>query len=144
MAQSGEASDAELVDLPRLLSRWPGVGLRHLAAFQAIVEESSFRRAAARLRYTQPTISHQLATLEGALGVALIERGVGGHSTRPTAAGRALLPHIQRIAEALRELEVALDLAADEQAPRASSPTALSRGAEPRSKNLICAVAADR
>jgi hypothetical protein len=49
------AFDAELVNLPRLLSRWPGVGLHHLAAFQSIVEESSFRRAAARLQYTQPT-----------------------------------------------------------------------------------------
>ena len=46
--------------------------LRYLVALQ---DERHFGRAAQGLHVTQPTLSHQLRTLEGHLGVQLVERG---------------------------------------------------------------------
>jgi len=48
--------------------------LRYLKYFVTVVEERSFRQAAARLRMAQPTISHQVKILEDELGVPLLIR----------------------------------------------------------------------
>lgn len=58
---------------------------RHLRLVRAVAEEGGPTRAAARLHLTQSAVSHQLAELEGRLGVALFTR------LQLTAAGKRLL-----------------------------------------------------
>jgi LysR family transcriptional regulator for metE and metH len=76
--------------------------VRHLRLVRAIAEEGGPTRAAARLHLTQSAVSHQLAELEGRLGVRLFAR-VHRRLT-PTHAGarlveeaRALLTELSRI-----------------------------------------------
>ena len=56
---------------------WLGVQLRSLLALVAVVEEGSLVAAARRLGNSRSTISHQIAQLESAIGVALVVRGSG-------------------------------------------------------------------
>jgi len=62
-------------------------------AFLAAAETGSFSAAARRTGQTQPTLGRQVAALEEALGVTLIERA--GRRMQLTAAGRELLPHLR-------------------------------------------------
>jgi DNA-binding transcriptional LysR family regulator len=77
--------------------RWLGVEFRHLAALAAIAEEGTFRAAADRLGYVQSAVSQQIAVLERALGVRLIERSRGSQSVALTEAGLVLLDHFEQI-----------------------------------------------
>lgn len=61
--------------------------IRQMRYFLVLAEELNFRRAAERLHLTQPPLSRQIAALEAALGVRLLERDAQG--TRLTPAGRA-------------------------------------------------------
>ena len=79
------------------LDPWPGLELRHLAALAAIAEERSFRRAAARLGYTQSAISQQIAALERVAGAVLIDRPGGPRPVQLTPAGRLLLAHSEPV-----------------------------------------------
>jgi DNA-binding transcriptional LysR family regulator len=63
-----------------------------LNVFREVVAHGSFSAAADALSYSQSAVSQAIATLEGELGIALIERNRGG--VRPTAAGAALAGHI--------------------------------------------------
>ncbi|MGW7201959.1 LysR family transcriptional regulator [Streptomyces sp. NPDC054837] len=67
------------------------VELRHLAALAAIVEEGSFGRAAARLGYTQSTVSQQVAALEKAVGGPVFDRPGGPKPVRLTPLGSVVL-----------------------------------------------------
>ncbi len=69
--------------------------LRDLAAFREVARHASFSQAAARLGYVQSTISAQIRSLERDLGAQLFDRL--GRSVALTEAGRALLPHAERI-----------------------------------------------
>jgi DNA-binding transcriptional LysR family regulator len=62
-----------------------------LNVFREVVEHGSFSAAADALSYSQSAVSQAIATLEGELGTALIERRRGG--VRPTPAGAALAAH---------------------------------------------------
>ncbi|MFB2599924.1 LysR family transcriptional regulator [Herbiconiux sp. P17] len=67
------------------------VELRHLAALAAIADEGSFGRAAARLGYTQSTVSQQIAALERAVGGAVFDRPGGPKPVRITPLGAVVL-----------------------------------------------------
>jgi DNA-binding transcriptional LysR family regulator len=67
------------------------VELRHLAAMAAIAEDGSFGRAAARLGYTQSTVSQQIAALERAVGGLVFDRPGGPKPVRLTPLGSVVL-----------------------------------------------------
>jgi len=77
--------------------------LRHLQVMRAIAREGSLAAAARALRYTQPTITHHLATLESHFGAALFHRGPRGASL--TEVGESLLPHAEAVLERVRLAE---------------------------------------
>lgn len=78
--------------------------------FLAVVEESSFTRAADSLHVTQPALSHQVKALEKSVGGALLERMTRG--VRLTPMGRAFLPHAQLAVRSARQAERAARAAA--------------------------------
>ena len=92
------------------------MGLREFRAVLAVAELGSFRRAAAALGYTQSALSHQVSSLEAALGWTLFHRPGGRGQVRLTAAGQAVCRRARR---ALGEVEA---MAADaEEAERGQS-----------------------
>lgn len=69
--------------------------LRQLQYAVAVADERHFRRAAERCHVSQPSLSAQLAELEGALGVRLFERDRRG--VLPTRAGEELVARARRV-----------------------------------------------
>jgi len=80
--------------------------LRDLIAFREVARQASFSRAAAKLGYVQSTISAQIQSLERDLGAPLFDRL--GRSVSLTDAGRALLPHAERMLELSSSAEAAV------------------------------------
>jgi LysR family transcriptional regulator, benzoate and cis,cis-muconate-responsive activator of ben and cat genes len=78
------------------------IEFRHLAYFQAIAQEESFNRGAARLHISQPTLSRQMSALECYLDVKLFERSRSGVTL--TDAGRHFLAKATKLLEAKQEL----------------------------------------
>lgn len=76
--------------------------LRHLRYFQAVAQEGSFTRAAARLHIAQPPLSRQIRQLEEELGVTLLERG--SRALKLTEAGRFLLEQSLQLTTRLDEI----------------------------------------
>ena len=104
---------------------WLGVEVRHLATLDAIAREGSFREAADRLGYVQSAVSQQIAALEQAVGVRLIDRGRGRGRVALTTAGDLVVDHGRRI---LTELQAArTDVACVAEA----SPATLAIGLAP-------------
>jgi DNA-binding transcriptional LysR family regulator len=69
------------------------VELRHLRTMAAIAEEGTFGRAAARLGYTQSSVSQQIAALEKAVGGPVFDRPGGPRPVRITPLGEVVLTH---------------------------------------------------
>jgi LysR family hydrogen peroxide-inducible transcriptional activator len=69
--------------------------LRQLQYAVAVAETRSFRRAAERCHVSQPSLSTQLAQLEGVLGVRLFERD--RRRVLPTAAAEELIGRARRL-----------------------------------------------
>jgi DNA-binding transcriptional LysR family regulator len=90
-----------------------GVEIRHLAAFEAVAELRSFAAAARRLGYSQSAISQQIAALERAVGMRLLDRPVGTRRVTVTDAGERLLRHASRATGALRAAAADLRALAD-------------------------------
>ncbi len=87
---------------------WPGLDLRHLAAFQSVATTGSFAQAAQELGYTQPAISQQISALERIIGQRLFDRSSGRPTATLTEAGTLFLDHaadvLARIAVARSEM----------------------------------------
>ncbi len=75
--------------------------LDQLHAFERIVREGSFSKAARALDLSQPSISARIATLEAALGGSLFVRG--GRRLTLTARGEQFLPYARRALAVLDE-----------------------------------------
>jgi DNA-binding transcriptional LysR family regulator len=75
-----------------------------LRVFSEVVSRGSFSAAADALSYSQSAVSQAIASLEGEVGVSLIERHRSG--VRPTVAGAALAGHANGI---LARMETAED-----------------------------------
>jgi DNA-binding transcriptional LysR family regulator len=82
-----------------------------LTAFDRIVRERSFSRAARALDIAQPTISERIRALERTIGGALFVRG--GHAAELTDLGASFLPFARR---ALEVLDAGIDAARQTQA----------------------------
>lgn len=76
--------------------------LRRLYYYVTLAEMLHFRKAADRLHITQPTLSHQIKSLEDEIGTDLFERI--RHKVHLTAAGKIFKEHAQR---AIKEVEAA-------------------------------------
>src|SRR5215212_873739 len=91
-----------------MLSAMADVELRYLRAMALIAEEGTFGQAAARLGYTQSSVSQQIAALERAVGGAVFDRPGGPRPVRITPLGavvleqgRELLATAERLADAV-------------------------------------------
>lgn len=82
--------------------------LNELAAFAAIAEHRSFRKAADAIGISRSALSHALLGLEQQLGVRLLNRTT--RSVSPTEAGAQLLARIKPV---LKELDTAFDTLAE-------------------------------
>lgn len=80
--------------------------VQELEAFWWIAQTGSFNRAAERLYLTQPSVTARIQSLEKELGQVLFERKPRG--VRLTDAGRALLPHAERVLQAIRKARQAV------------------------------------
>lgn len=78
------------------------VDLNLLKALDALLQERSVTRAAARLALTQPTISAALRRLRALFDDELLVRSAGG--MQPTALGESLEPKVRRIVGEIEEL----------------------------------------
>ena len=65
-----------------------------LLAFEAVLQEGGFERAARRLALTQSAVSQRVKLLEAELGQVLLVRSKPVH---PTPAGRRLLPYLSQL-----------------------------------------------
>ncbi len=93
----------------------------HLRSFATIAETGSVSRAAEKMHLTQPSISKRLASLEQQLKQPLFDR-VGRRMTL-TDAGRAFLPHAQRMLQQMEDARHALSHLSDEIGGRLSIGT---------------------
>jgi DNA-binding transcriptional LysR family regulator len=91
------------------LKRMTDIELRHLAAMAAIAEEGSFGRAAARLGYTQSTVSQQVAALERSVGGPVFDRPGGPKPVRITPLGSVVLAHGRELLAKAEALTDAVD-----------------------------------
>ena len=79
----------------RLEHRLQAVSLRHLRFVAALAQDINFSRAAERMAVSQPALSAAIRHTEELLALKLFDRTT--HRVALTEAGRALLPHIQRL-----------------------------------------------
>lgn len=77
--------------------------IRHFRTFKCIVEVGSFSAAAARLGYTQSTITSQMQQLEQELSLKLFEKI--GRNMVLTPFGRELIPYVNDLLDAMKRIE---------------------------------------
>src|SRR6056297_2256484 len=79
------------------------VTLRQLRYFIALSETGQYRKAAERVGVSQPSLSQQIAGLEAALDLPLVERGQRGAVLTP--GGREVLEHARKVVEETQALQ---------------------------------------
>ena len=90
-----------------MIAYWyQGMELRHLRYFVAVAERLNIRRAAEKLRISQPPISRQINDLESEIGVKLFDRS--NRKLRLTNAGESFL---KEATEILNRVQYATQLA---------------------------------
>jgi DNA-binding transcriptional LysR family regulator len=77
-----------------------GASLAETNAFVAVLEQSSFTKAAKQLGLSPPRVSDMVRSLEDRLGVRLVERTT--RSVAPTSAGERLLERLRPVLEEYR------------------------------------------
>lgn len=77
--------------------------IRQMQYFQALAETGHFGRAARLAGVSQPALSAQIAEMEERLSCPLFERG--RHGVRMTEEARMLLPRVEHILGAIRDME---------------------------------------
>jgi len=77
--------------------------VKQLQCFLAVAHELNFRRAAERLRMTQPPLTRQIKCLEAVLNLQLFSRNT--HDVNLTEAGRALVIKAEKILWDISELK---------------------------------------
>lgn len=77
--------------------------IKQLQCFLAVAHELNFRRAAERLRMTQPPLTRQIKCLEAVLERQLFSRNT--HDVSLTEAGRELVPKAERFLQELSEMK---------------------------------------
>jgi DNA-binding transcriptional LysR family regulator len=85
--------------------------LRHLVYFREVARRLHFRKAAEALAIAQPALSRQIAQLESALGVRLLNRS--SRRVELTPAGTALLARAEPVLSALRQVPADLRAVAE-------------------------------
>lgn len=80
--------------------------LQRLRTFSLVLDLGSISAAAEVLGYTQSAASQQLAALEREAGLVLVDRSQ--RPLRPTSAGAAVRPHIDRVLAAVSAVESAV------------------------------------
>ena len=90
-----------------------GIEIRHLAALEAVAVDRLVRARGPQLGYTQSAVSVQVATLERAAGVRLLERPGGRRPVVPTDAGERILRHAVRLTAQLQAAEADLTALAE-------------------------------
>jgi DNA-binding transcriptional LysR family regulator len=88
---------------------FPDLEIRHLAALVAVAEEGSFARAATALGFTQSAVSQQIASLERAVGMPVLDRPKGPRPAELTPAGRLLLDHAHDVLDRIEAVSAELD-----------------------------------
>src|SRR5688500_15715807 len=92
-----------------MLNPVPDVELRHLRAMVVIAEEGTFGQAAARLGYTQSSVSQQIAALEKTVGGPVFDRPGGPKPVRITPLGEVVLAHGRELLHRAEALTDAVD-----------------------------------
>ncbi len=91
------------------MAAFPDLEIRHLAALVAVADEGSFARAAASLGFTQSAVSQQIASLEKAVGLPVLDRPKGPRPAELTPAGRLLLGHARDVLARVESVSAELD-----------------------------------
>jgi DNA-binding transcriptional LysR family regulator len=91
------------------VAAFPDLEIRHLAALVAVANEGSFARAATALGFTQSAVSQQIASLEKAVGLPVLDRPKGPRPAELTPAGRLLLGHARDVLTRIESVSTELD-----------------------------------
>lgn len=91
------------------MAAFPDLEIRHLAALVAVADEGSFARAATALGFTQSAVSQQIASLEKAVGMPVLDRPKGPRPAELTPAGQLLLDHARDVLGRIESVSSELD-----------------------------------